>query len=86
MAEFIDSKKLALSAREQEVLLLLQRNTNKEIATSLGVSESTVKSQVDRIFRKLGAKNRTHAVTLAIKSGLIVLEPEREKEESNGTE
>ena len=64
----------ALTAREVEVLrLLAQGKTNKEIAESLVITERTVKFHVSSILDKLGAGNRTEAVTLAIQLGLIEL-------------
>ncbi|MDE3075285.1 MAG: response regulator transcription factor [Chloroflexota bacterium] len=64
----------ALSARELEVLRLLASGAaNKEIASRLIISESTVKTHVTNIFQKLGASDRTQAVTLALQRGLIKL-------------
>jgi len=63
-----------LTEREQEVLGWLARGrVNKEIAASLGISERTVKFHVSSIFNKLGATNRTEAVTLAVQRGLVSL-------------
>ena len=47
--------------------------SNKQIAAALGVSERTVKFHVSALFAKLGATNRTEAVTRAIQSGLTTL-------------
>jgi DNA-binding NarL/FixJ family response regulator len=61
-----------LSARELEVLGLIARgNANKEIAARLAITEETVKSHVRRILDKLSANDRTHAVTIALKRGII---------------
>lgn len=55
-----------LSERELEVLALLASGrTNSEIATDLYISVGTVKSHVNSIYRKLGAKNRAEAITRA---------------------
>jgi len=63
-----------LSDRELEVLTELARGRgNKEIAASLNLSESTVKTYVARIFGKLDASGRTEAVTKALQQGLIKL-------------
>ncbi len=65
-----------LSAREREVLELVAKgSTNKEIARELRLSEATVKSHLLHIFAKLGANDRTQAVTMAAKKGIISLEP-----------
>jgi DNA-binding NarL/FixJ family response regulator len=61
-----------LSARELEVLGLVARgNANKEIAVRLAIAEETVKSHIRRILDKLGANDRTHAVTIALERGII---------------
>ncbi len=63
-----------LTAREQEVLdLLAQGTTNKEIASALFITERTVKFHVSSILGKLGASNRTEAVRIAARHGLIKL-------------
>jgi DNA-binding NarL/FixJ family response regulator len=63
-----------LTDREMEVLALLaQGKTNKEIAAALVISERTVKFHVGSILGKLGAGNRTEAVTIAAQRGLINL-------------
>ena len=64
----------ALSGREIEVLrLVAQGNSNKVIAGHLTVSEDTVKGHVKNILSKLGANDRTHAVTIGLKRGIIEL-------------
>ena len=61
-----------LTERELEILTLLaQGNTNKLIAAELGFSESLIKQELVRIFDKLGAKDRAHAVMLAVERGLV---------------
>jgi DNA-binding NarL/FixJ family response regulator len=63
-----------LTPREIEVLRLIAGgNANKEIAGRLTISEETVKSHVTNILAKLGANDRTHAVTTALKRGIIEL-------------
>jgi DNA-binding NarL/FixJ family response regulator len=63
-----------LTEREHEVLrLLAQGKPNKEIAAALSISERTVKFHVSSLLSKLGASNRTEAVTLAAQRGLIDL-------------
>ena len=63
-----------LTAREVEVLrLVAEGNANKIIADQLSISEETVKFHVTNILSKLGAKDRTHAVTMGIKRGIIEL-------------
>ncbi len=60
------------SQRELEVLrLVAQGRSNKEIAALLGVSDETVKTHVSHVMQKLGAQDRAHAVTEAIRLGLI---------------
>lgn len=63
-----------LSTREAEVLHLISKGmANKQIACELDVGEATVKSHVRHILEKLGAPDRTRAVTLAIERGLLRL-------------
>lgn len=63
-----------LSEREVKVLSLAAAgNSNKQIATKLQISEETVKGHLKQVYAKLGANDRTHAVTLAAKRGLIDL-------------
>ena len=63
-----------LSSRETEVLRLIAAgNANKQIAGRLGIAEETVKSHITNILAKLGATDRTHAVTTALKRGIIEL-------------
>lgn len=64
----------ALTPREQGVLEQLARGLgNKQIAAALGISERTVKFHVSSVFAKLGAANRTEAVTRAAQVGLVRL-------------
>lgn len=64
-----------LSQREQEVLDLMSRGLqNKEIASRLIITERTVKFHVSAILGKLGAGNRTEAVTVAAQRGLVDLD------------
>jgi DNA-binding NarL/FixJ family response regulator len=63
-----------LTAREVEILqLVADGNANKEIAVRLTLSEETVKGYMKSIFAKLGANDRTQAVTLSIRRGIIVV-------------
>ena len=63
-----------LSSREIDVLRLVAAgNANKEIASKLFIAEETVKSHVTNILAKLHANDRTHAVTTALKRGIIQL-------------
>jgi two-component system, NarL family, response regulator len=63
-----------LSARELEVLELVAKgNANKEIAARLAITEGTVKSHITRILAILRANDRTHAVTIGLKRGIIDL-------------
>jgi DNA-binding NarL/FixJ family response regulator len=63
-----------LSGREIEVLRLIAAgNSNKQIADVLFVAEATIKSRVTNILSKLGANDRAHAVTIALKRGIIEL-------------
>ena len=63
-----------LTAREIDVLLLVARGaTNQEVADSLSISRSTVKSHLIQICNKLGVSDRTAAVTTALERGVIRL-------------
>jgi DNA-binding NarL/FixJ family response regulator len=63
-----------LTPREIEVLrLIASGNANKLIANQLSISEETVKSHVTNILSKLGANDRTHAVTIGLRRGIIDL-------------
>jgi DNA-binding NarL/FixJ family response regulator len=66
--------RLSLSSREIEVLRLVAvGNRNKEIAYELNISEATVNAHIKHILQKLGASDRTQAVTIALKRGFIRL-------------
>jgi DNA-binding NarL/FixJ family response regulator len=61
-----------LSGREVEVLrLVAQGNSNKEVGRQLAIKEETVKAHVSTVLAKLGAKDRTHAVTIAARRGIL---------------
>lgn len=65
----------ALSAREREVLLYAARGlSSKEIASDLIISERTVQTHLASIYDKLGARNKTEAMLLALKYGVVALE------------
>jgi DNA-binding NarL/FixJ family response regulator len=65
----------ALSSREIEILRLVAKGVNnKDIAEELWISQSTVKSHLNRIFDKLGAQDRTAAVVEALRRGVIDLD------------
>jgi two-component system, NarL family, response regulator len=64
----------ALTPREVDVLRLVARgNANKQIAAQLSLTEETVKSHIRNILAKLGANDRTHAVAIGLKRGIIEL-------------
>jgi len=64
----------ALTPREIDVLRLIAAgNSNKRVADKLSIAEASVKSHVESILSKLGANDRTHAVTIALKRGIIEL-------------
>jgi len=63
-----------LSLREVEVLRLVGAGfSNKRIGERLGISEQTVKAHMKNVMAKLGAQDRTHAVTLALQRGILSL-------------
>jgi DNA-binding NarL/FixJ family response regulator len=62
----------ALTEREVQVLRRVAMGTaNKTIAAELSVSEATIKAHMKNILAKLGANDRTHAVTIAVKRGFL---------------
>jgi DNA-binding CsgD family transcriptional regulator len=64
----------ALSPREQEVLSLIAIGADRQgIAEELTISVATVRTHVRNLLRKLGARNRAHAITLAMQHGLLEL-------------
>jgi DNA-binding NarL/FixJ family response regulator len=64
----------ALTPREIDVLRLIAAgNSNKRVADKLSIAETSVKSHVENILSKLGANDRTHAVTIALKRRIIEL-------------
>ncbi|QBE65385.1 response regulator [Pseudoduganella lutea] len=63
-----------VAPREREVLRLVgQGNSNKQVAREMGITEETVKCHMKTILSKLGANDRTHAVAIAIRRGIIDL-------------
>ena len=63
-----------LTPKEIDVLRLIAAgNANKEIAAQLSITEETVKSRVKNILDKLSANDRTHAVSIGVKRGIIEL-------------
>jgi len=64
----------SLTSREIDVLKLIAAgNANKIVADKLSITEETVKGHVKSILSKLGANDRTHAVTIGLKRGIIEL-------------
>jgi DNA-binding NarL/FixJ family response regulator len=64
----------SLTPREIDVLRLVAAgNANKEVGALLSLTEVTIKSHMKNILAKLGANDRTHAVTIALKRGIIGL-------------
>ena len=63
-----------LTEREIEVLRrVASGGPNKTVAAQLGITEETVKAHMKSILAKLDAQDRTHAVTIAVKRGILVL-------------
>ena len=69
------SDDLSLTDRELDVLRLLSQGlSNRQIATSLALSQNTIKLHVASIFAKLSVATRTEAVATAVRSGIIALD------------
>jgi len=63
-----------LTPRELEVLRLIRDgHKNKQVADQLSISENTVNFHIKNLVEKLGARDRTHAVTIAVRRGLLPL-------------
>ena len=75
VARDTDKEKIeSLTKREMEVLIQVANGMfNKEIATSLDISERTVKNHISNIFRKIDVSDRTQAAVFAIKNDIIKL-------------
>lgn len=73
VAKDIDKEKInSLTRRELEVLIQVANGMfNKEIATSLNISERTVKNHISNIFKKIDVADRTQAAVFAIRNNLI---------------
>lgn len=72
MEETIIFNPTALTRREIQILNYIAGGyTNKQIASVFQTSEQTIKNQVSAILCKLNANNRTHAMVLAIRHGII---------------
>jgi two-component system NarL family response regulator len=71
----VHTPRIGLTPRELEVLrLMAEGKSNPEIAAALGRAEGTMKIHVQNILQKLGAADRTQAVTLALRRGIIHLD------------
>jgi len=67
----------SLSEREMEVLELMARGfSNKEIGRALWIGETTVKTHVSHILRKLDGSDRTQAVLRAVRLGIVAMAAE----------
>lgn len=75
VARDVDKDKIdSLTNRELEVLAQIANGMfNKEIATSLNISERTVKNHISNIFKKIDVSDRTQAAVFAIKNDIIKL-------------
>jgi DNA-binding NarL/FixJ family response regulator len=71
-SQLIGTENAGVTQRERDVLRLLAEGlTNDEVGAQLFISGETVRAHVQKASRKLGAQNRTQAVVLAIRAGLI---------------
>src|SRR5262245_32441641 len=72
LAEHVGEEEL--TPRELQVLRLIRDGSkNKQIADQLSISENTVNFHIKNIVQKLAANDRTHAVTIAVRRGLLPL-------------
>jgi len=72
-----------LSPREKEVLLCTARGmTGHRVAAELNITERTVQAHLTSVYNKLGAKNKTEAILIALKRGIIFLDQLQIDEES----
>jgi DNA-binding NarL/FixJ family response regulator len=70
VAEFMGSE--SLTPREAQILFLVRDGLrNKQIASDLAISETTVSFHIKNIVEKLQASDRTHALTIALRRGLL---------------
>jgi DNA-binding NarL/FixJ family response regulator len=75
MGKEVETLITPLSKRETEILKYIAEGfSNKRIAFALGIGEQTIKNHITSIMRKLNANDRTHAVVLAMRRGLINIE------------
>lgn len=73
LAEYLTDD--TLTARETEILqLIASGNRNRDVADALSISEDTVKVHVRHVMEKLGANDRTEAVVIGVRRGIIRLE------------
>lgn len=77
-AELLNNVENRLTDREIGVLqLVAEGNSNKKVGQKLGVTEDAIKAHMKNITAKLSAQDRTHAVTIAIRKGIIEIPPPR---------
>jgi DNA-binding NarL/FixJ family response regulator len=76
MGKTVEEITTPLTPKEIQILThVAEGNSNKRIASILGISEQTIKNHVSAILRKLNANDRAHAVFLAIRNGWISTQP-----------
>jgi len=69
------AKSSPITYRELEVLVLLtDGHSNKEIAETLGINYQTVKNRIYQLNKKMGARNSTQALVMALQAGMMVIE------------
>jgi DNA-binding CsgD family transcriptional regulator len=76
MGKSMEDLTTPLTPKEMQILThISEGNSNKRIANILGISEQTIKNHVSAILRKLNANDRAHAVYIAVRDGLLSVEP-----------